>query len=64
MRVRVTARSQAGEASRETNFTTRPVPLPDGRAWEMVSPPRARGANYEAAPNEGGIIRAGEDGRR
>jgi hypothetical protein len=60
--VRVTARSPAGEASRETTFTTRPVPLPDGRGWELVSPTDAKGASYEAAPNEGGIIRAGEDG--
>jgi NHL repeat len=60
--VRVTAKSSAGEDSRETTFTTRPVPLPDGRAWELVSPTHANGANYEAAPSEGGIIRASEDG--
>ena len=60
--VRVIAKSSAGEDSRETTFTTRPVPLPDGRAWELVSPTHANGANYEAAPSEGGIIRAGEDG--
>jgi hypothetical protein len=60
--LRVTAKSSAGEASRETTFTTRPVPLPDGRAWELVSPTHANGANYEAAPSEGGIIRASEDG--
>jgi hypothetical protein len=60
--VRVTVKSSAGQDSRETTFTTRPVPLPDGRAWELVSPTRANGANYEAAPSEGGIIRAGEDG--
>jgi hypothetical protein len=60
--VRVTVKSAAGEASRETTFTTRPVPLPDGRAWELLSPSHANGANYEAAPSEGGIIRASEDG--
>lgn len=61
--VRVSAKSSAGEAaSRETTFTTRPVPLADGRAWELVSPPDAKGAGYESNPKEGGIIEASEDG--
>jgi hypothetical protein len=47
-------------------FTTLPSPsvLPDGRAWEMVSPPEKRGASIEALPrgNKGGIIEASVDG--
>lgn len=61
--LRVSAKSSAGEAGpRETTFTTRPVPLADGRAWELVSPPDAKGASYESNPKEGGIIEASEDG--
>jgi hypothetical protein len=36
--------------------------LPDGRAWEMVSPPEKEGAPVEALTREGGLIRASEDG--
>ena len=36
--------------------------LPDGRAWEMVSPPNKRGASIEALTREGGAILAAEDG--
>ena len=61
--VRVSAKSSAGEAGpRETTFTTRPLPLADGRAWELVSPPDAKGASYESNPKEGGIIESSEDG--
>ncbi len=35
---------------------------PDGRAWEMVSPPNKRGAAIEALTREGGTILAAEDG--
>ncbi len=36
--------------------------LPDGRAWEMVSPPERHGAVIEALTREGGVILASEDG--
>ncbi len=47
-------------------FTTQPLAgpfaLPDGRAWEMVSPPSKNGAAFEAIPEEGGLIQASESG--
>ena len=46
-------------------FTTLPAPsvLPDGRGWEMVSPPNKHGAAIEALPREGGaMIMASTDG--
>jgi hypothetical protein len=36
--------------------------LPDGRAWEMVSPPEKDGNEPEALTNEGGLIQASESG--
>jgi DNA-binding beta-propeller fold protein YncE len=36
--------------------------LPDGRAWEMVSPPDKAGAEPEALTDEGGTIQAARDG--
>jgi len=36
--------------------------LPDGRAWEMVTPPDKGGAPVEALTREGGLILASEDG--
>jgi DNA-binding beta-propeller fold protein YncE len=36
--------------------------LPDGRAWEMVSPPDKHGGAIEALTREGGWILAAEDG--
>ena len=36
--------------------------LPDGRAWEMVTPPDKHGAAIEALTSEGGAILASEDG--
>ncbi len=52
----------------EHTFTTRPeeaasFALPDGRAWEMVSPPD-KGAPIEPLTKEGGMILASEDGDR
>src|ERR1041385_5126354 len=38
------------------------VALPDGRAWEMVSPPDKHGAPLERLPPEGGRILASENG--
>jgi DNA-binding beta-propeller fold protein YncE len=37
--------------------------LPDGRAWEMVSPVRKDGAEPEAITAEGGLIQAAVNGR-
>jgi sugar lactone lactonase YvrE len=52
----------------ERSFTTdEPVSsfaLPDGRAFEMVSPPNKQGAPVEALTREGGIILASEDGSK
>ena len=49
-------------------FTTPPAQasfaLPDGRAWEMVSPPDKHGAPIEALTREGGLILAAESGDR
>jgi len=36
--------------------------LPDGRAWEMVSPSDKHGATLEAITEEGGLIQAAEGG--
>jgi hypothetical protein len=36
--------------------------LPDGRAWELVSPPDKDGAEPEALTREGGVIQAAENG--
>ena len=36
--------------------------LPDGRAWEMVSPPDKQGAPVEGLTREGGLIVASQDG--
>ena len=36
--------------------------LPDGRAWELVSPPDKHGAGIESITAFGGVIQAAEDG--
>ena len=64
---RVLATNSLGTAEgAERKFTTQPASnvfgLPDGRAWEMVSPPNKHGAPIEALTREGGWIRASEDG--
>ena len=51
----------------EQTFTTQPATaarfaLPDGRAWEMVSPPDKRGVPVEALTREGGWVLASEAG--
>jgi hypothetical protein len=47
-------------------FTTRPASppavLPDGRAWELVSPPNKHGAAIEVMAREGPPIEASENG--
>ena len=49
-----------------TTYTASGSTLPDGRAWELVSPaePAKNGASFEAIPAEGGLIEASEDGER
>jgi len=64
---RVLATNSLGTAEGvEHTFTTQqsatPFALPDGRAWEMVSPPDKHGAPIEALTGEGGLILASEDG--
>jgi DNA-binding beta-propeller fold protein YncE len=65
---RLVAVNAAGEAEgRETfgSITTLPSAeglLPDGRAWEMVSPVEKDGSGIEPLRNEGGLIQASEDG--
>ena len=36
--------------------------LPDGRAWELVSPPDKHGIALESITLEGGVIQASVDG--
>ncbi len=36
--------------------------LPDGRSWELVSPPNKHGAGIEAAAREGSVIQAAANG--
>ena len=65
---RVVAQNEHGEAEGAETFgsiTTLPTAqgvLPDGRAWEMVSPPEKDGSGIEPLRNEGGLIQASEDG--
>ncbi len=51
-----------GEDSTFTTERTTSSALPDGRAWEMVSPPNKNGVPLEAISHSGGIIQASEDG--
>ncbi len=63
---RIVAENAVGSVhSAEQTFTvvTLLSGLPDGRAWEMVSPPYNAGAEAEAITDEGGEIQAAEDGR-
>jgi DNA-binding beta-propeller fold protein YncE len=64
---RVIASNSVGvtEAAERT-FTTQGAgaspPLPDGRSWELVSPPNKHGAAIEPLTKEGGLIRAAING--
>ncbi len=53
--------------SEEHTFTTlsaTPEPkLPDGRAWELVSPQKKHGASIEPSAREGGIVQAAAGGK-
>jgi len=49
----------------DRTFTTRggePPALPDGRAYEMVSPANKRGVSLEGLPAVGGVIEAAKEG--
>jgi hypothetical protein len=65
--VRVAATNQLGTVyGQDLTFTTQPVPatgltLPDGRQWELVSPPAKYGAEIEPIPRNG-YVEAAEDG--
>ena len=62
---RVVAGNSSGVSeSAERTFAVFDLPsgLPDGRAWEMVSPSEKHGAPIEALTREGGWILAAEDG--
>lgn len=53
--------SDGREQTFHTNTAQLPA-LPDGRAWEMVTPPNKHGAPIEALPREGGVILAAANG--
>jgi DNA-binding beta-propeller fold protein YncE len=64
---RVVAKSSlGGTVSEEQSFTTPSsggaLVLPDGRQWEMVSPPNKQGASIEPIRTEGGSIQAAAAG--
>ena len=65
---RIVAKNEHGQAEGAETFgsiTTLPSAegvLPDGRAWEMVSPPEKDGSGIEPLRNEGGLIQASEGG--
>ena len=61
---RILATSKVGQASAEGTFTIVAAAgvLPDGREWEMVSPPKKEG-QPEPLQRGGDTVRAAEDGR-
>jgi hypothetical protein len=64
---RVVAINTLGESTGSEHTLTTPEPvstfaLPDGRAWEMVSPPEKGSAPVEAITREGGLILAATNG--
>ena len=65
---RLIAGNAHGEAERTNTFgSIMTLPgtegvLPDGRAWEMVSPPEKDGSGIEPLRLEGGLIQASEEG--
>ncbi len=62
---RVVAESSLGTAtSSEATFSIAAglTGLPDGRQWELVSPPKKNGAEPEAITQQGGTIQAAESG--
>ena len=62
-RAAATNANGSGESTEQTfTILAQASGLPDGRAWEMVSPPNKHGAPIEAPTREGGSILAAEDG--
>jgi DNA-binding beta-propeller fold protein YncE len=62
---RAVAHNQLGTVTGpDRTFTTQGAGsvLPDGRAWELVSPPNKHGAPLEPLTEEGGVIQAAADG--
>jgi NHL repeat len=63
---RVVAENSLGTVlGQDHTFTTQLIAgfsLPDGRAWELVSPPDKHGSPLEAISNEGGVIQASANG--
>ena len=63
---RLVAESTLGitpSAEQTFTITAATIGLPDGRAWEMVSPSEKNGAEPEAFTKEGGLIQASAGGR-
>jgi hypothetical protein len=61
----VVANSSGSVEGEGLSFTTAPIAsflLPDGRAFELVSPPEKHGSALEAISGEGGDIQAAADG--
>ena len=60
--------AEAGTEEGELTFKTQPSvlgeTLPDGRKWELVSPPKKNGAAIQVMPNEGGLSQASTDGTK
>ncbi len=63
---RVVAANSLGSVSGpDRAFTTQgapPLTLPDGRGWELISPPNKNGVPLEAISGLGGVIQAAADG--
>jgi DNA-binding beta-propeller fold protein YncE len=53
---------ESGEQRFRTQLAVLGSTLPDGRAWELVSPQSKNGAAIEALTIEGGLIQSSEDG--
>ena len=65
-RFRLKAENEKGfvESAEETFAVIATSPaLPDGREWELVTPPEKDGAEPESVPEVGATIRAAEDGQ-
>jgi hypothetical protein len=54
--------SEGPERAFTTSMEREALALPDGRSWEMVTPPDKGGAPIEALTREGGLILASENG--
>jgi DNA-binding beta-propeller fold protein YncE len=58
------AETEGGELTFKTQRSVLGETLPDGRQWELVSPPKKNGAAIQVMPNEGGVDEASEDGSK